>query len=173
MIVPDRTAVVLVDLMTRIVALPTAPYTGAEVLRRCVTLADGLRPAGATVVWVRVERPGVDEQPPGSELSADVVRQPGDLEIVKRTVGAFAGTDLDAALRERGVDTLVLGGIATNWGVESTARVADDHGYTVVFAHDAMTGLDGESHAFAVEKIFPRIGTVATTAEILAPVTAP
>jgi nicotinamidase-related amidase len=93
---------------------------------------------------------------------------PGDLEIVKRTAGAFYGTGLDAALRGRGVDTLVLGGIATNWGVESTARAAADHGYEVVVASDATTGLDGEAHAFAVEKIFPRLGTVATTAEILA-----
>jgi nicotinamidase-related amidase len=164
---PGRTAVVLVDLMTRIVALPTAPYPGEEVLRRCVALADGLRPGGATVVWVRVERPGVAEQPPGSELSADLDRHPGDLEVVKRTVGAFYGTDLDAALRERAIDTLVLGGIATNWGVESTARAAADHGYELVFASDAMTGLDGQAHAFAVEKIFPRLGTVATVAEIL------
>src|SRR5690242_12640483 len=98
---PARSALVLVDLMDRIIALPLEPRKGPEVLSTAEELAAAFRSAGATVVLVRVERPGVAEQPPGSGLVAGLARD-GDVEIVKRTIGAFQGTDLDAVLRERG-----------------------------------------------------------------------
>ncbi|WP_425314585.1 cysteine hydrolase family protein [Streptomyces bicolor] len=79
----------------------------------CEELADSFRSAGATVVLIWVERPGVPEQPPGSGLAAGLLKD-GDIEIVKRTIGGFQGTGLDDRLRERGVTTLVFGGIATN-----------------------------------------------------------
>lgn len=165
---PTRTAVVLIDLQRRIVDQPTAPHTGAEVLARSVALAEAARAAGATVVVVRVERPGPDPQPAGSELVPEVTPRPGDLEIVKHSWGAFHETGLDAALRERGVDTLVIAGLATNFGVEQTARVGDEIGYRVVFPHDAMSGLDAYAHEFAVEYIFGRLGTVCSTDEAVA-----
>ncbi|MFC9927943.1 isochorismatase family protein [Streptomyces sp. NPDC127190] len=158
---PQRTALVLVDLMERIVALPLEPRKGAEVLAVAEELAASFRSAGALVVLVRVERPGVPEQPPGSGLVPGL-RQDGDLEVVKRTVGAFHDTGLDAALRERSVTTLVLGGIATNLGVESTARAAADHGYDLVFAEDALTALTAAEHEASVRLDFPRLGTVTT-----------
>ena len=71
-------------------------------------------------------------------------------------------------LRSRGIETVVLGGLVTNFGVESTGRVADEHGYSVVFVSDAMAGLHDHAHAFAVEYTFPRFGTVCTSAEHLA-----
>ena len=163
---PARTAILLIDLMPRIVATPTAPYDGPTVVARATGLADALRTAGGLVVPVRVERPGVAEQPPGSGFVPEAAPRPGDLEIVKRTLGAFHRTGLDDALRARGIDTLLLTGIATNWGVESTGRIADEHDYRVIFVADAMTGLDEESHRFAVERIFPRLGTVTSTAEV-------
>jgi nicotinamidase-related amidase len=52
--------------------------------------------------------------------------------------------------------------------VESTARDAYERGYEILFAEDAMTGRSAESHANAVERIFPRIGRVRTTEEIVA-----
>lgn len=162
---PRRTALILVDLMPRVIATPTAPYPGPEVLDRSLRLADALRAAGGTVVFVRAERPGVDEQPPGSELACPP--QPTDLEIVKRTWGAFQDTGLDAALRARSIDTVVLAGIATNFGVESTGRSADEHGYRTIFVADAMTGLDAHAHAFAIDYVFPRLGEVTTTTELL------
>lgn len=164
---PTTSALILIDLMPRIVALPTEPSSGQDVLDRCVALADGLRARGTRVVWVRVERPGVDAQPPGSELA--VTPQPGDIEVVKRTWGAFQGTGLDAMLRDRGVEQIVLGGLITNFGVESTGRIADEHGYAVTFVSDAMAGLDEPAHRFAVDYMFPRIGTVCTSAELLSP----
>ncbi|MBB4892586.1 nicotinamidase-related amidase [Streptomyces olivoverticillatus] len=165
---PLHTALVLVDLMERVVALPLAPHSGDEVAEKSGELARAFRKAGAPVVLVRVERPGVAEQPPGSGLLAGLA-EPDDIEIVKRTIGAFHGTGLDARLRERGVRTLVLAGIATNLGVESTARAAADHGYELVFVEDAMSALTAEEHRASVALDMPRLGTVATTAALRLP----
>ncbi|MEU4482578.1 isochorismatase family protein [Micromonospora sp. NPDC023966] len=165
---PARTAVVLIDLQRRIVDLPTAPHTGPEVVERCLALADAARATGATVVVVRVDRPGPDPQPAGSELLPEVAPREGDLAVVKHSWGAFHETGLDAALRARGVDTLVIGGLATNFGVEQTARIGEEIGYRVVLPHDAMSGLDAYAHEFAVDYVFRRLGTVCTTAEAIA-----
>ncbi|MYZ07245.1 isochorismatase family protein [Streptomyces sp. SID2999] len=162
---PRRTALVLVDLMDRLVALPLEPRKGAEVLTACEELAKRCRAAGVLVVLVRVERPTVAEQPPGSGLVAGL-RHEGDLEVVKRTIGAFQGTGLDERLRDRGIDTLVLGGIATNLGVESTARAAADLGYELVFAEDAMAAFTAAEHDASVRLDFPRLGTVTTVGRL-------
>ncbi|MFF0779626.1 isochorismatase family protein [Streptomyces sp. NPDC003720] len=156
---PRRTALVLVDLMDRVVALPLEPRKGTEVLTTAEELAAAFRAAGALVVLIRVERPTVAEQPPGSGLVAGL-RRDGDLEVVKRTIGGFHGTDLDERLRERGVRTLVFGGIATNLGVESTARAAADLGYDLVFVEDAMAALTAPEHEASIRLDFPRLGTV-------------
>jgi nicotinamidase-related amidase len=162
---PQRTALVLVDLMERIVALPLEPRKGTEVLSTAEELAHAFRTAGAPVVLVRVERPAVAEQPPGSSLVPGLARS-GDLEVVKRTIGAFQGTGLDERLRERGVTTLVFGGIATNLGVESTARAAADLGYELVFVEDAMAAFTAAEHEASVRLDFPRLGTVVTAAGV-------
>ena len=109
--------------------------------------------------------------PPGgfpedwSEL-ADGLAEASDLKVTKRQWGAFYGTDLDLQLRRRGVTTAVIGGVATNMAVESTARAAHEHGYAVVLAEDAATTFSAEMHAFAFEHIFPRLGRVAKADEI-------
>ncbi|MEV0739715.1 isochorismatase family protein [Streptomyces sp. NPDC050549] len=162
---PARTALVLVDLMDRIVALPLEPYKGTEVLAVAQELAAAFRSAGAPVVMIRVERPGVTEQPSGSGLAAGLARE-SDLEIVKRTIGGFQGTGLDERLRQRGVDTLVFGGIATNLGVESTARAAGDLGYQLVFVEDAMSALTEAEHQASVRLDFPRLGSVVAATEV-------
>ncbi|MER5434428.1 isochorismatase family protein [Streptomyces sp. NPDC002588] len=162
---PARTALVLVDLMERIVALPLEPRKGTQVLSACEELANTFREAGARVVLVRVERPGVTEQPPGSGL-VNGLFQDGDVQIVKGTIGAFQGTGLDERLRRYGVTTLVFGGIATNLGVESTARAAGDLGYDLVLVEDAMAALTGPEHEASVKLDFPRLGTVVRAAEV-------
>lgn len=164
-LVPARSALVLVDLMDRIAALPLEPHKGTEVLAAAEELAAAFRSVGALVVLVRVERPGVTEQPPGSGLVQGLCQE-GDLEIVKRTIGAFQGTGLDDRLREHGVTTIVFGGIATNLGVESTARAAGDLGYDLVFVEDAMSALTGAEHEASVKLDFPRLGTVARAADV-------
>ncbi|MFK4146578.1 isochorismatase family protein [Streptomyces sp. NPDC004065] len=162
---PARTALVLVDLMDRIVALPLEPRKGTDVLVVAEELATRFRAAGAPVVLIRVERPGVREQPPGSALVAGL-RHEGDIEIVKRTIGGFQDTGLDQRLGERGVTTLVFGGIATNLGVESTARAAADLGYELVFAEDAMAAFTAAEHEASVRLDFPRLGTVTRAADL-------
>ena len=159
---PATSALVLIDLQERIVALPTTPYSGEEVVANALRLRDAFRKAGAPVVIVKVSRP---DNPPGNEL----VFEAGDDKIVtKYAIGGFAGTDLDEFLRGAGVRTVVFGGIATEFGVESTLRAAADHGYDTVAVSDAMTALSDISHENALTKIFPRLGKVVTTGEALA-----
>lgn len=162
---PARTALVLVDLMPRIVGMPLEPRPGSAVLDAALTLAAESREAGAPIVAVRVERPGVAGQPSGSEL-VEAVAAVADEIVVKRSVGGFYGTGLHEALQRRGVDTLAFAGIATNMGVESTARAAADHGYELVFVEDAMSALTVEEHQAAVTLDFPRLGEVTTCAEL-------
>ena len=88
--------------------------------------------------------------------------------VTKRNWGAFYGTDLDLQLRRRGIKTIVLGGIATNMGVESTARAAHEHGYSQILVEDAMASRSVEMHAFAVGTVFPLLGLVRSTEEVLA-----
>src|ERR1700756_4222209 len=177
------TALLLVDMQKGIVGLPTAPYSGEAVLARSKALAQRFRAAKAPVVLINVAfapdfsdalKAPVDQPmqaPPGgfpedwSEL-ADGLAEASDLKVTKRQWGAFYGTDLDLQMRRRGVTTVVIGGIATNMGVESTARAAHEHGYAVVLAEDAATSLSAEMHAFAFEHIFPHLGRVAKVDEI-------
>ncbi|GHF28632.1 hydrolase [Streptomyces mashuensis] len=177
-----RTALVLVDLQHGIVAAPTTPYTGPEVVTCAVTLADAFRAHGLPVVLVRVTStpetatPGRTElgrpaagMPEGWDVLVDeVTGHPGDVTVTKRTWGAFHGTDLDLQLRRRGVTQVVLAGIATSIGVESTARAAHEHGYHVTLATDAMTDLAPGAHRHSVDHVFPRLGERGTTEEIVA-----
>jgi nicotinamidase-related amidase len=181
-----KTALVTIDLQQGIVGSNVAPHPAAHVVANTVTIAQRLRAAGGTIVAVRVafSASGADrlsqptdqtmQVPPGgfpanwSDLVPDIVMLGADLLITKRQWGAFHGTELDLQLRRRGIDTIVLTGISTNFGVEGTGREAWQHNYAVVFAEDAMSGASPEHHKFAVEKIFPRLGRVRSTAEIVA-----
>jgi nicotinamidase-related amidase len=183
---PKKTALVLIDLQQGIVARPGAPRSGTEVVTNASRLAAGFRTLEGTVVLVRVAfepdvrdflNPPADSPPqfnpgalpPGwSQIVPEIGPKPGDLVITKRQWGAFYGTDLDLQLRRRGVGTIVLGGIATNMGVESTARGAFEHGYAQVFVEDAMASLSAEMHEFTVKNIFPRIGQVRSTDQVIA-----
>jgi len=106
--------------------------------------------------------------PDWMEFVPELDRQPSDLVVLKRQWGAFYGTDLDLQLRRRGLTAIVLCGIATEIGVESTARDAYERGYELVFAADAMTGTNAESHTNSLERIFPRMGRVRSTEQIIA-----
>ena len=115
-------------------------------------------------------KPAVPPPPGASELAPEVQRrvQAGDVLIAKRQWGAFHGTALDQILRRRSIRTLVFAGIATNFGVESSARAAMDLGYGLIFAEDAMSSVSEEMHRFSVVTLFPRIGRVRSTHDILA-----
>ncbi len=106
--------------------------------------------------------------PDWTEIVPELGPEPGDVVIAKRQWGAFYGTELDLQLRRRGVDTIVLAGISTNVGVESTARDAYERGYEQVFVEDAMSARDAGEHAHTVRAMFPRMGRVRSTADVLA-----
>jgi len=174
-------ALVLIDLQRGIVARQTAPYAAPEVVERCAALAARFREAGATVVYVRVDlanflkltvdtpaRDPDDPPPPAaaSELVPEAGKEAADLLITKRHWSAFLGTELERELRARGVRTVAIGGIATNFGVESTARDAAGLGFEVVLIEDAMTTVASEAHEFALKVIFPRIGRVRKAGEL-------
>ena len=180
---PRTTALVLIDLQKPIVAMPLSPYSGDEVVSVCTSLAESFRKAGARVVLVNVAfakdfgdalRSPVDQpfpRPPGGlpEDWAELVEglaQPTDLRVTKHQWGAFYGTDLDVQLRRRGIKSIVLGGIATNFGVESTAEQAWERGYEVIIAKDATTSRTAEMYKFSIESILPRISRVTNAASI-------
>jgi nicotinamidase-related amidase len=181
---PEKTALVLIDLQNGIVAMSTAPYTGAEVVERSRKLAEAFRVKGGLVVYIRVDLadfmqlpvdvPSRDPNAPpppaeASEIEDAAGFQPGkDLLITKRHWGAFAGTELEKELTSRGIDTVVLGGIATNIGVESTARQGTGLGFAFVLVEDICTSISAEAHRFAFETIFPRLSRVRKADEVIA-----
>lgn len=179
---PRTTALVVIDLQKAIVARETAPHSAAEIVARSAALAARFRDAGALVVLVHVAfsaddrdrlKPPSEEPPPAgpfppdfSELAPELNRQPSDLVITKKQWGAFYGTELDLQLRRRGIRTIVLTGISTNYGVESTARDGWERGYSIVFVEDAMGAFSADAHAFAFATIFPRIGLIRRSGEL-------
>ena len=183
--IDPRSALVVIDLQKGIAAAPTQPHAGSDVVARTVQLADAFRAKGLPVILVRVSfaadgadmlKTRTEQSGPGSAaaMPADWDQVVDDLitgqEIIvtKRNWGAFHGTDLDVHLRRRGITQIVLTGIATSIGVESTARAASEHGYHLTLATDAMADMSEDNHRHSIEQIFPRLGETGTTAEILA-----
>ena len=176
------TALLCLDLQVVTMGLPTRPATTSEVLQRTTALATRLRGAGGCVIVVRsdfsadfadalhspADQPmALPPMPPNWAELAPGLAECADVVVTKRQWGAFYGTDLDLQLRRRGLKTLILTGIATNFAVESTARAAWEHGYDVVIAEDAVSGLDDDDHHFALTRILPRLGRVRSTASLL------
>ena len=180
--IDPQTALVVIDLQNGIVNRPQeepdAPRI-ADVVERSKALADAFREHGLPVVLVNVAGAPAGRTDAPRRLPADAPAElfalvqglnssSDDVLLTKHSVGAFATTDLDAALRGRGVTQLVLAGISTSAGVESTARNAHDLGYSVAFAVDAMTDLLPGAHAHSVAAVFPRFGETGTAQDVLA-----
>mgnify|MGYP001450386208 CR=1 FL=1 len=182
-IIPARTALVLIDLQNFIVDLPLAPSSGREVATRAVEFAERLRAAGGVVISVVAEMAGdpraalhqpVDmpfEHPHGHlptdwDKLVEGLAQRSDVIVTKRQWGAFYGTDLDLHLRRRRIDAIIIGGIATNYGVESTARQAWEQGYDMLVAEDLTTSFTAELHDFSMTHVLRRISRVRPVADI-------
>ena len=177
---PKTTALVLIDLQNGIVSRDTKPYPAGEVIERSRQLADAFRARNAPVVYVRVlmsdflslpadEVISLPKDLPAhlSEIAESAGMKPGDLLITKRHWGAFAGTPLEHELRSRGVQTVVLAGISTNMGVESTLRQGTGLGFAFVTVEDACSTFSPEMQQFAFTAIFPRLSKVRTTQQVL------
>jgi nicotinamidase-related amidase len=172
-------ALIVIDLQKGVMGMPTQPAPEV-VLGTTVRLLDAFRERGLPVVLVNVDAgaPGRTELNPGGvtperparwdELAPELNTQPSDHLVTKKTWGAFHGTDLDEYLRGAGVTQVVIAGIATSAGVESTARQAHEHGYHVTLATDAMADRSPDMHGHSIQQIFPRLGETGTTDEILA-----
>lgn len=181
---PNSTALVLIDLQKGILAAPTAPHGPEEVVGRAKLLAARFRAQAAPVYPVKVAfAQDLSDLPHGltdsplvapaggfpsdwSEL-VDGVFAPGDEVIVKRQWGAFYGTPLEALLRRRCAKTLVLAGVSTNFGVESTARQAFELGFDVVIAEDACASHVAEWHEFSIRNILPRLARIHCCADMI------
>ena len=171
-----KTALIVIDLQKGVVGAPTV-HPIAGVLSGASALAAAFRRRGLPVVLVNVTgiAPGRAEQsrslaglpPDWADLAPELDAQPADLRVTKKTWGAFTGTDLAARLNALGVTQVVLAGVATSIGVESTARHAYELGFNVTLALDAMTDLSLEAHQNSVAQIFPRLGETGSTKEII------
>lgn len=102
-----------------------------------------------------------------ADIIDELEPQPDDHLITKRRRSAFHDTGLDTLLRDLGITQIVLAGVSTSSGVESTARSGHDHGYHVVLATDAMADPDPHAHRHSLERVFPKLGETATSAEII------
>lgn len=181
---PKTTALVLIDVQKGTLGFPLTPHSAADLVATTAQLAKHCRDKGALLVYVQVkfgndfaDRPqGQTDTPmmlPAGGFPADwadyapeVAATAPDLWITKRQWSAFHGTELDLQLRRRGITHIVLGGIATNFGVESTARDAWQNNYTVVVAEDACSSMP-ELHQFAIEKTLPRVSLLRSSTEVM------
>jgi nicotinamidase-related amidase len=171
-----KTALIVIDLQAGIVTYPTV-HPISEVVKHASALAEAFRQRGLPVVLVNVDggAPGRAEQtrsvaqfPPGwTDLVPELNQQPSDHTVTKRTWGAFTGTDLAAHLKNLGITQVVIAGVATSIGVESTARHAHELGFHVTLAIDAMTDTNPDAHSNSISRIFPRLGETGSTQEIL------
>jgi nicotinamidase-related amidase len=169
-------ALVVIDLQKGIVGLPTVHPAG-EIISRIARLARAFRQLNLPVVLVNVTGSAPGRTDAGSpkftrsadwaELVGELEQQPSDHLISKQRWGAFIGTSLHDYLHQQGVTQIILTGVATSVGVESTARSAYDHGYNVTLVLDAMTDRDADNHRHTVEKVFPRLGETTTTDDLL------
>jgi nicotinamidase-related amidase len=171
-----RPALLIVDLQKGIVSLATA-HPMADVVSHAARLADAFRHHDLPVVLINVDggAPGRAEQsrrvsqfPPGwTDLIPELKRRPSDHLVTKQTWGAFTNTDLETYLKQAGVTQVVIAGVATSAGVESTARHAHELGFNVALAIDAMTDMSADAHHNSITRIFPRLGETGTTQQIV------
>ncbi|HEY4398973.1 MAG TPA: isochorismatase family protein [Lactobacillaceae bacterium] len=180
-----KTALVVIDLQKNIAGIDgLKPYSGADVVARNDELIAALQDKIGLIALVNVGPTSADagemlaptidspasarpSAPDTMDLVVDVPKTTNVVRVTKHNWGAFYGTDLDAQLRRRGIDTLILTGIATTIGVDTTAREAFQHGYNQIIIEDAITDFDAELHAQIVTKIFPRFAQVRQLADLL------
>jgi len=179
----QKTALIVIDLQKGIAAIPTEPYTSKVVIENTAKILNEARRKNIPVFLVHVT-PSPDLKdalhpvsetsyqvsgynPSWSEFVPELNTQPSDFLITKHQWGAFYGTELDLQLRRRGIETIILCGISTNFGVESTARFAYEYGFNQLFVSDTMVARSKEEHEYPLKYIFPRLGLIRTTDEVL------
>ncbi|MHC2434765.1 isochorismatase family protein [Bradyrhizobium sp. USDA 4451] len=170
------TALIVVDLQAGLVGAPFI-HPFADIVARTCVLLTAFRRRRLPVALVNVDgaAPGRTERPRlgtafpdgWTDLIPELGPQANDIVVTKRTWGAFASTDLEQELRTRGVTHVVIAGVATGTGVESTARQAYEAGFNVTLAIDAMTDARPHAHDYSIEHVFPRLGETGSTQAII------
>jgi nicotinamidase-related amidase len=172
-----KTALIVVDLQKGLAGYPFIHPIG-EVVDHTRALLDAFRRLGLPVVLVNVagRAPGRTEQGPRAsgafadgwtDFLPELDQQPNDIVVTKQSWGAFASTGLEERLKALGVTQVVVTGVATATGVESTARQAYEAGFNVTLAFDAMTDARPEAHDYSLKNVFPRLGETGTSREII------
>ncbi|MGD1329967.1 cysteine hydrolase [Enterococcus faecium] len=180
----SKTAFVAIDMQKEIVNNGTfSPHTAASILTNNDLLVRTLKRTAALKVLVNVDIstfPYLSQQTDMGGMTASVPPEFTDLllkdslkdtdnmlTITKYNPSAFFGTSLDLQLRRRGIETIILSGVATTNGVYATALDAFQHGYHIVLAEDACSDRDKESHQLFIKKIFPKTARVRSTKQII------
>jgi nicotinamidase-related amidase len=182
---PRSTALLLIDPQNWTLGMPIQPHPRHELVQRAVALTKALRSAGGTIILTQAAfsegypdmiRTPVDVElrvpeggiPTASLAFDDAIETTGyDVAITKRQWSAFHGTELDLQLRRRNIATVLIGGVMTNFGVESTARDAWQHNYSTIVVEDLCSSLADDMHRFSVEKILPRVARVRSLNNVL------
>ncbi|MEX5652366.1 isochorismatase family protein [Staphylococcus cohnii species complex 1658] len=168
-----KTALVLIDLQKGILSMDSFPHSSDEIIKNAEKLITNFRKNNGFIAFVRVKfhdgqdalKPKLAEQslpgkPDGdfSDFPANFNVSEADYVINKKGFSAFFGTDLDLQLRRRGIENIILGGISTHIGVDTTARDAYQHGYEQYFVTDVMSAPRVELHNFSINNSFPIMG---------------
>lgn len=176
-VLDENTALIIIDVQKGITTLPTC-HSASDIIGKSAALARAFRAHNLPVVNVNVtgRAPGRNEMPQDhqtpspdwTDLEPGLGAQKSDIFITKLTWGAFNQTHLHEQLQKQGVTQVVVVGIATSIGVESTARQAYELGYHVSLATDAMTDVDIDAHENSCTRIFPRLGETGTVQDVIA-----
>jgi nicotinamidase-related amidase len=179
---PSKTALLIMDYQNGVIPMVPDPE---ELLAGARQAIDLIRSRGGTIGYVRVGFADVSEiggtmgkrlgaaaleqfhaDHPNTQIHAAVAPEAGDIIVRKNRVGPFGSTDLDEQLQKRGIDTLVLAGIATSGVVLSTVRDAHDRDYRLIVVADLCADRDAEVHEILTGKVFPRQAEVIKAAEL-------
>lgn len=158
-----------------------------EVLPRVAACLDAARTAGLPVLHARVRfdeaytrrtnrsaRFAAFEQnrllvegDPQAQFVPEAAPIAGETVVDKGCVNPFIGTVLQPRLAALGVTELFLGGVATNFVVESAARHAGDSGFDVTVLEDLCAAYDQQMHEFAITKTLPLFATIGDSADLI------
>jgi nicotinamidase-related amidase len=178
--IDPRTAFVVIDLQEGFRGFP-GHVAIAPIFTRAGQMAQAFRDTGLPVVLVTVEpkegrtpprterpRPPANRPPGFADVVSELNPQPSDIRILKHGANAFHDTGLDEALRAENVTQVVVCGVTTSIGVESTVRAAFERGYNVAVAVDLIADREIESHDYSLTRVFPRMSETGTSDDILA-----
>jgi nicotinamidase-related amidase len=183
---PTRCAVLAMDFQNDI--LETTPnHRETHLLETVSRVLDAARHHGATVIHITVSfrhdyadapahAPLFQEEKakgvmqsgsPGAAICEELTPQAGDIVITKHGVDPFNGTHLANVLRAKGIETLVLMGVWTNFVVEAAARTGADSSYRIVVVSDGCASDAEAHHQFFIDTILPKLGIAATANDVI------